>query len=95
MINEVRKVLSLGIRFAGATQREVRKEVNSLVKKHIINPEEGRKLLKALLKEALAEQKRVAAFVKQEARQEFKKAKPLLKKLTKTQAKKTKRKKRR
>lgn len=95
MIDEIRKVLSLGIRFAGATQREIRKEVNALVKKRIINPAEGRKLLKALLKEAVAEQRRVAAFAKQEAKRELKKVSPLLKKLAKAQKKKTKRKKRR
>jgi len=74
------RILRLAEKVTAVAEQQIRKELDKLVKSRIISTGEARSLLKAAVKEARAEQKRVRQFVMSELKRELAKAKPVIKK---------------
>lgn len=80
-MSRIERILSIAEKAAMMAERRIRKELAALTRSGVISKAEARQLLKAAIREANAERKRVQAFIKAELTRELRKAKPLIKKV--------------
>ncbi len=78
MFKTAKKLVSLGVKAARITQKEIAKEVNEMAKSGVISRKEAKELVSRITAEANLERQRLQNFVRQEVKKEMKKAKPLI-----------------
>lgn len=80
MGKNLNRILKMADKASKVAEQRIRKELGALVKSKVISTKESRQLLRAAMKAANQERKRVQAFIKKEFAREYKKAKPAVKK---------------